>query len=738
MLRAIRFILVFAVVAVSAFVARDYFSARESRAESNFVPPDAIEPELNSRSRGWTLRQQTATSQTVEINAQDVKQDSKNSRIELTGVVLRIFHSDESTFDHVATAAAVFNLESSTFVSDEEVTVTLGLSADNPDPDDPSLTRIVTSNVRFDTEKAIATTDSPALYLFDGGEGRSVGAIYDSSNRTFEMKRDAEVVRFPSTPDGVTTFIRGGRLLYHEVEQRIDISGGAELERGSHRMSASDAVVHLKDGRLKRISALQASGVDSQPGRTVRFETPELDAFYSDDGQLEKVGGVGLSKLISESPASVMEAVGNQVDLHYVPPHGGGDSLLERAFLRHGSRIEVTPAGGAEGQEIRRVAAEWIGLKMRSGGRDVESLETLARGSLEMLDPDGQTLKRRLEADRIQLLYGAKSRMEKLHATGSAELIRNSPDGPPLLSWSDSLEADFDGPSGELTKLRQWGGFRFEQGPRKGSADTGLFFASTNRLELEGQSEMDDGGALVRAHKITLDQEPEILTAEGSVTSVYSEAEPGDDTAAVFDSSEPVYASAMEMASNQETGEIRYSGGARMWQQSNRIEGEEIRIDRVKRTLAASVNVASLLTADDQATDIRAESLFYEDDSDRARYEGSVRLKRDGLRVWAESLDAWFEQDEEGGNRLKSALARGEVEVAESNSKTGRRGYGQTADYRPDEDIVILKGSPAKAVNAQGEQTRGAELTYQIDGDSLHVSGGAQDRAYTYRKEGLK
>ena len=194
----------------------------------------------------------------------------------------------------------------------------------------------------------------------------------------------------------------------------------------------------------------------------------------------------------------------------------------------------------------------------------------------------------------------------------------------------------------------------------------------------------------------------------------------------------------MEMASNQETGEIRYSGGARMWQQSNRIEGEEIRIDRVKRTLAASGNVASLLTADDQATDIRAESLFYEDDSDRARYEGSVRLKRDGLRVWAESLDAWFEQDEEGGNRLKSALARGEVEVAESNSKTGRRGYGQTADYRPDEDIVILKGSPAKAVNAQGEQTRGAELTYQIDGDSLHVSGGAQDRAYTYRKEGLK
>ena len=723
---------------MAAFVARDYFTARESRAETNFVAPEAIESELNSRSRGWTLRQQTATSQTVEINAQGVKQDRENSQMELTGVVLRIFHTDESTFDHVSTEAAIFNFENSTFVSDQEVTVTLGLSADDPDPADPLLTRIITSKVRFDTEKAIATTDSPALYRFNGGEGRSVGAVYDSGNRTFEMKRDAEVVRFPSTPDGVTTFIRGGHLLYHEIEQRIDISDGAELERGSHRMSASEAVVHLKDGRLKRISAQQASGADSQPGRTVHFETPELDAFYSDHEQLEKVAGVGLSKLVSDSPTSVMEAVGNQVDLHYLPPTGGGDSLLDRAFLRDRSRIEVTPRGTTDGQEIRRVAADWIGLKMSSGGRDLESLETLTRGSLEMLDPGGQTLKRRLEADRIQLLYGSKSQMEKLHATGSAELRRNSPEGPPLLSWSDSLEADFDDESGELTKLRQWGAFRFEQGKRNGSADVGLFFAATNRLELEGESEMDDGGARVRAHKITLDQEPEVLSAEGGVTSVYSESGAGGDTAAVFDSSKPVYASALEMQSNQETGEIRYTGGARLWQQDNRIEGQEIRIDRSKRTLAASGNVASLLTGDDQPTDIRAESLFYDDERDHARYDGRVRLKRDGLRVWAESLDAQFEEDKDGGNRLKSAFARGEVEVAESNAKTGRRGYGQTADYRPDDDIVVLKGSPAKAVNAQGEQTRGAELTYQIDGDSLHVSGGAQDRAYTYRKEGLK
>ena len=86
----------------------------------------------------------------------------------------------------------------------------------------------------------------------------------------------------------------------------------------------------------------------------------------------------------------------------------------------------------------------------------------------------------------------------------------------------------------------------------------------------------------------------------------------------------------------------------------------------------------------------------------------------------------------ETGASLKSAEARGDVEVVQTQS--GQKGFGDTARYDASTEQVILAGTPARAVNAKGEETRGARLTYRIDDEGLRVEGGTEP-AFTVQRQ---
>jgi lipopolysaccharide export system protein LptA len=114
-------------------------------------------------------------------------------------------------------------------------------------------------------------------------------------------------------------------------------------------------------------------------------------------------------------------------------------------------------------------------------------------------------------------------------------------------------------------------------------------------------------------------------------------------------------------------------------------------------------------------------------------------LKRQGLTVQSDEMDVFFEAAGEKGEsqgNLRQAVARGNVEILEQEgtARAGRRGVGQYAEFFPQTEKVILKGSPARVHSAQNDQTRGSELTYYLDDDRLLVLGNETDPSYTYRR----
>lgn len=733
-MRTLRILALLGAIAVAIVAWRDYEAGQERLAIEEAAAPAAIGSDVSSQSAGWSWRQTAGNRQRVAIMAGGFRQDRERSGIQLTDVRLEIQHPETDVYDRVVTEEANFDSGQNRFHSEGRVVITLGLPT-GAEPDDESrYTRITTSGATFNTETGEVWTEREVSYEFDGGRGSSLGARYDSMNRQFTMYHEALVERFASSPAGDRTVIRAGQLEYYETLEQVKLSGGCSLERGSYRVTAESAAVFLKDGTLRQIAAVKALGLSREAAREVRFETPMLWANYSPEGWIESVVGEARTKLTSATDASLVSAEGDWVELRYAAQAGESDSRLTDANLVGNAKVAERRRGSGDGP-ARRVESRSIHLKMRPGGEEVAFLETTDRGRITISPQTPASSERRLDGDALRVDYGAENRMEKLTARGRVEL-RDLPQEPgrfPLTSWSETLDARFDQESGELSSLTQGGGTRFEQDKRKGSASESVYEPALGRLVLTGDARVDQPSVAIAADKITLTETTGQLDAAGRVTARYSEDAPSADANGMFVPGEPVFAAADTMSSDQGQGRIVYKGRARLWQKVNRVEAKRIIVDRSAQTLDAEGEVRSTLRGSEEGALpalVRSKSLLYREQEREAQYRGAVQLARGPLRVKGDELDANLAG--ETGASLQSAEARGGVEVLQTES--GQKGFGDKARYDAATEEVILDGTPARALNARGEETRGARLIYKIDGEGLRVEGG-KEPAFTVQRQ---
>ena len=792
-MKSIRIVLLLGVGITLAAVVLDFLNSRRNQASVNVGELAAIPPELSSQSSRWSWSQSSGGHRKIEIFADSVRQTKETFLLELEGVELKIFDENTGSYDHVLSGRAQFDSQSETLYSDGEVVLALGIPLQDAASPSKSPTRIRSSGVTFESKTGICRTERYTEYEFDGGSGHSVGAFYDSMHRYFRMESEAYMER-AGAPGRPRLRISAGQLFYDENAQRIDLTGGVTLHQGTSEVQSSEAGIYLQGGAVRRIEATDARGADRRQERDIRFGARSLILLYDEQRFLERVLGSGAAQLHSASPSSRIRTTGERIDLIYVTLPGASQSVLQEADVRERASVEVTPSarGGEQAADVRRMTAEWIHLTMRQGGEEIERLETLTPGTLEITPRAPDRWKRRLSAKRMTARYGPANRMEKLLALGSVETENIPPAAPkdsggnaaraaqPLLTWSAKFEAEFDA-RGEATLIRQRENFRFRQGDRKGAADEADFDLAANRVELRGDAHVTEPDGTVRGQTISLDDAAGVLQAKGNVSSAHGgskagnyrnsgsggpkEIEQAGDT--LFSSRRPVFATADQMTSDQNTGVIDYRGRARLWQGMNRIEAGHIVIERRAKKLSASEGVQSMFrTQASRARDgaspaqdspqrslaenepagpgsvapaiaVNADSMRYDEKSKTALYSGRVRLVRGRLTVHSDELEALIEPggEESGEGTLQTAFARGRVAIFEELGVAGeqRKGFGQEAEYDPRLERLVLTGAPARLQSGNGSETRGTRLTYHVAGDRLLVLGGDGERAYSYK-----
>ena len=722
-------------MALVALVVRDYLGSTNSRPDVAPSTLPVLPEDIAAQSQSWRWTQTTGDSTHIEVTADDFAQDSDGLGTNLRGVTLKIFHDHTGTFDRV-TSAAMRMLAGGDLYSDGETLISLGVS---PAGTGGKPVVVTTSGVTFRPAANSARTERAVRYVFQDGEGRSTGAVYDAGTATLEMLSDVSMERYGDGKDRLPARIRAGGLRYLEAGARIELTGGTRIEQGPRWLECDEGVVHLLEGRMRHVECAEALGGEVYTLRESRASAPELEADFGHEGGLLEVRARGGARLESTGKEQGLEIRGETVAMRYEQGPAPGKSFL-RHVETHGraqARMEI-----GDGALQYTIESEGLLLRIGSESSAIEQVETLDRGTLRQSAASGNGPARTLEAGQIVLIYGGDGRLESLWASGGAELVQSAGESgsAELRTWSDELQAAFDPATAEIAGLRQAGSFRFEEEGRSGRAEEARFDPGGGLLELDGDASVSGGGSEVTAEGIVLDRATGRLEAEGGVSGSMVAVEGGNGGEAVpgglFGGAQPVYLAAGALVSDPDLRILEYGMGARLWQGSNRIDAETITIHHADRRIVASANVyASWVEGEESdqgpVVTVRSREMLYREGDAVARFDGAVNFERTGMRVFSDELQTRLGTD--AGEGSQRAVATGSVRIEQLAEGTALRGFGDRAEFRLADSEVELTGNPARIIAPDGTLSEGGRLTYRAAGDSLQVLGRGAERAYSYR-----
>ena len=756
-MRGTRWLLLVAIVAIVSGIGLTYRAEKKAIRAQAPAKPASLPEELNSTAENWTYSETNASASIVEISATDALEAKDSSRVDLKGVVLKLYKKHSGTYDLVKSAAASYFKGDHRFYSEGDVEITL----DEPVEGEPKhqLISIKSSGVNFDTDKGSADTDRPADFTFEHGTGHSIGASYDPETHELHLKQDVVLNWLPEGPNAKPMKIETGSLYYHEATAEIWLHPWGRLTRENTVVEGEIATVKLQDDgtghkSIHSIDATHAHGTDSYPRRNLQYAADGLHVDFDEDGVAEKIVGEGNARLVNTSDAAETTITARHVEMNFDVKDK--ESVLSQVAAAGNGVVteKPLPVKGRDLSETHILRSDQLQLKMGPDGREIETVVTQGAGALEFLPNLPVQHHRMLTGNGMVIAYGPQNRIQSFRATQvrtetqptAEEKKRNR---VASVTTSRQMEARFDPKTSKMTFMQQTGEFTYDEGERKARALRGTLDSDQNILLLDTNARMSDGSGSTSADHIRMDQRTGDFTAEGHVNSSRLPDKDPQKNSQMLNGDEPMHAQARKMDSADHNRRMHYEGNVLMWQGANRIQAETIDLDREKRTLVADGHVVTNLweePKDDQKkkgavpvmTVVHAAHLAYTEENRLAIYTGGVTLERPNLKEKSRDIHAWLTPAQQAGtgpsagasesggdSRLDRAFADGAVEI----HQTSQEGitYNSTAEhseYYTADNKVILTGGMPTMIDSRGNKTVGpGGLTYYANDDRLLING---------------
>jgi lipopolysaccharide export system protein LptA len=384
-------------------------------------------------------------------------------------------------------------------------------------------------------------------------------------------------------------------------------------------------------------------------------------------------------------------------------------------------------------------------MKMRPGGREIETVVTHAPGVLEFLPNQPADHHRTLNGNDLVIGYGPQNRIQSFRARDVTTRTEPTADERKRnralsITTSRDLLAHFDAQTSRLASMEQTGDFAYDEGGRHARAAKATLDSGQNVILLETSAHVWDETGSTSANHIRMDQRTGDFSAEGQVKSSRLPDQNQKKNSEMLSGDQPIEAQARKMDSSNRNRVIHYEGDVTMWQGANRIQAAVIDVNREKRTLVADGNVVTNLWEEPKdaaspgprppapgpiLTVVHAPHLVYTEENRLAVYTGGVLLRRPGLQVKSKELRAYLAESG-ADSRLDKAFADGAVEIVEAAPDRTRTGTGEHAEYYTDVQKVVLRGGRPKLVDSVKGSMQGDELTYFANDGRLLGSGSPQ------------
>lgn len=547
-------------------------------------------------------------------------------------------------------------------------------------------------------------------------------ALYDKDADRFELKNGAHIV---TAANNKPTDIRASEAIFEQTAKKLALTGGAEITQGSEYLKGDVVYANLfADNKIKdAVSRGNASVRQTTPERTTTVTAPELNAAFNDARQLQDANAIGQStaEIVPANPAEysrVTMAAARGIGMLFK-----GEGLIDSMRTDGRTTINLDAPNAAPNAANKRVTADNVTTFFNANGKDMRKAEAVGNAELyiEPMQAAVQTYRTTITAPRFDCEFYPTGNNAKVCIGGrKAKTVRvptmaSDKRGTQTL-FADQLTANFSQRSSDVETLDAAGNAKFTELDRNAISNQMTFTQADQTVRIRGgEPTVWDSRARAKAREIDWDTKHNKSYLRGTVSTTYYSQKQMKGATPFASPDKPVFVTADTGEFDHAAETAVYNGNARGWQDNNYVRGDRIFIDQAAGKLLANGNVQSVLydaklkqkgKESTVPVSAAAGSLAYDRTTRVLQYRTAVDIRQGTDRITSGSADVYLSEN----NDVAKTVAETNVVI----TQPARRGTGDWAQYTAEDEVAILRGSPATVTDAENGSSQSAQLTFYM------------------------
>lgn len=565
-------------------------------------------------------------------------------------------------------------------------------------------------------------------------------ALYEKDADKFTLKNGVEIITIEGNQPAV---INAGDAVYEQANGRIFLNENAEITNGGNYVKGDKITANLYPS--KKIKTANAFGNaflrQVSDDRTSEVSANELNATFDENQNLQAANAVGQSRAVI-IPSQAVEytrvtiSAPNAIRLNF---RVGG--LLEQMQTDGRTTIWLNVPNNKPDAANKKLTADTVKTFLRNNGKDLARAEAVGNAELyvEPLRNSAENYKTTINAPRFDCeFFETGNNARNCTAATKTKTVR-VPTVPADTRGTQTLDADklnaiFNQNTQDVERFEAAGNTKFTELDRNGIAEQIVFTASDEIVRLRGgEPTVWDSRARAKSNEIDWDTRNDKSFLRGNVaTTYYSQNQTGGATP-FAETKSPVFITANEAEFNHRAETAVYTGNARAWQENNYVRSDKLLLQQKEGKLYGEGNVQSVLydvkrTENGKTSNVpvsaSSQKIYYIRETNLLRYEGDVDIRQGTDRITAGIANIYLNKN----NEFSKGIIENNVVVTQPN----RRATGDWAQYTAENEIVILRGNPARVEDAQSGNTQAAQLTVNMR-EKRVVSEGKTNQTNTGR-----
>ncbi len=547
-------------------------------------------------------------------------------------------------------------------------------------------------------------------------------ALYEKDADRFELKNSVNIV---TIEDAKPTNIKSNEAIYEQAKGKIFLFGNAEIAQGTDFIKGDNLIAELFPSKKLKIANAKGNAYLKQtsPDRTTEISANELNAFFNENNHLQTANAFGNSNAVlipakAEEYSKVTMSAPNAIRLNFK-----GEGLLEQMLTEGRTTISLDAPNSSADSSNKKLTADAVKTIFNANGKDLARAEAVGNAELFIapLRASAENYKTTVNAPRFDCEFFPTGNNAKNCVAATKTKTVRIPTVPAenrgtQTLISDRLNAVFNQQTQDIQQFDAVGNTKFSELDRNGIANQITFTANDEIVRLRGgEPTVWDSQARAKANEIDWDTRSEKSFLRGNASTTYYSQKTTGGATPFGATNKPVYVTAESAEFNHAAETGLYTGNARAWQDNNFVRSDKLLIQQKQGQMVADGNVQSLLydakrTENGKETNIPAfassQKMVYNRENRLLRYENNVDIRQGADRIVGGVANIYLNEK----NDVSNTVIEKDVVITQPK----RRASGDYAQYNAVDEIVTLRGNPAKVDDAENGASQGGQMTVYL------------------------